>query len=87
MQRNEKLFNRVAPMGINDILMAIQYRHIERPLLRLPVISFEGLLDTIDPNNMAQWSQYSSSSFRNVTIMGDHYFVATHFQEVKTCQA
>jgi surfactin synthase thioesterase subunit len=85
MKKNERLFNRVAPMGVNDILMAVQYRHLERPPLAMPVVSFEGLLDgTIDPNNMAQWQQYSGGSYRNVPIMGDHYFVSSHFREVRT---
>lgn len=26
MQRNDRLFERVAPMGVNDIMMAVQYR-------------------------------------------------------------
>ena len=26
MKRNERLFERVAPMGVNDIMMAVQYR-------------------------------------------------------------
>ena len=83
MKKNERLFNRVAPMGINDILMAVQYRHVERPPISVPVVSFEGLMDaTIDPNNMAQWEQYTSGSYRNVPIMGDHYFVSSHYQEV-----
>ena len=84
MKRNERLFNRVAPLGVNDILMAVQYRHVERPSLAMPVVSFEGLLDgTIDPNNMAQWQQYAGASYRNVPIMGDHYFVSSHYREVR----
>lgn len=26
MKRNDRLFERVAPMGVNDIMMAVQYR-------------------------------------------------------------
>lgn len=85
MKKNDKLFARVAPMGINDILMAIQYRHEERAPLAVPIVSFEGLTDaTIDPNNMAQWEQYTASSYRNVPVMGDHYFISTHYQEVNS---
>ena len=55
MKANERLFDRVAPMGVNDIMMAVQYRHVPRPPLRVPIVAFDGLLDaTIDPCNMAQ---------------------------------
>ena len=28
MKRNDRLFQRVAPMGVNDIMMAVQYRWV-----------------------------------------------------------
>lgn len=84
MKKNKRLFQRIAPMGVNDILMAVQYKHRKRSALSMPVISFEGLLDeTIDPNNMAQWASYTDGAFRNVPIMGDHYFVSTHYKQVQ----
>ena len=50
MRRNERLFNRVAPMGVTDIAMACQYKFTAAPALDVPVTSFEGLADnTIDP--------------------------------------
>jgi surfactin synthase thioesterase subunit len=83
MKKNERLFNKVAPMGVNDIMMAVQYRHQQRPPLALPIVSFDGLEDaTIDRGNMAQWAQYTSGRFLNVPIQGDHYFVASKFREV-----
>lgn len=85
MKKNDRLFNRVAPMGINDILMAVQYKHVERPPLAVPMVSFEGLMDgTIDPSNMAQWQQYTSRDYRNASVMGDHYFVSSHYQEASS---
>ncbi len=49
MRTNERLFNRVAPMGVNDIAMACQYKYFEAPKLDIPVTSFDGLKDnTID---------------------------------------
>ena len=85
MKKNERLFNRIAPIGVNDILMAVQYRHLERPALNIPITSFEGLLDyTIDPNNLAQWTQYTTGVHRNIPIMGDHYLVSTHYKQVGT---
>ncbi|KAK9803914.1 hypothetical protein WJX72_004698 [[Myrmecia] bisecta] len=83
MKANERLFQKVAPMGVNDIMMAVQYRFTPQPPLNLPITSFDGLLDeTIEPSNMAQWAAYTDGPFRNVPIMGDHYFVSTHFREV-----
>ncbi len=50
MRTNERLFNRVAPMGVNDIAMACMYNFYEAPKLDIPVTSFDGLEDnTIDP--------------------------------------
>ena len=51
MRTNERLFNRVAPMGVNDIAMACQYKFSAGPGTRLSLVtSFEGLADnTIDP--------------------------------------
>ena len=84
MKRSERLFNKVAPMGVNDIMMAVQYRHRERPPLALPIVAFDGTLDaTIDRGNMEQWAQYTSGPFRNVPIEGDHYFVASRFREAR----
>ncbi len=58
MKKNERLFNKVAPMGINDIMMAVQYRHYDLPPLDIPIMSFDGVLDkTIDRGNINQWSQ------------------------------
>ena len=49
MRTNERLFNRVAPMGVNDIAMACQYKYFEAPKLDIPVTSLDGLADnTID---------------------------------------
>ncbi len=85
MRRSERLFDRVAPMGVNDIMMAVQYAHTPRPPLHgTPVISLDGLMDaTIDPCNMAQWAGYTSGRFRNVPVMGDHYFVTSRYREAR----
>ena len=49
MRTNERLFERVAPMGVNDIAMACQYKFEEAAKLDVPVTSFDGLADnTID---------------------------------------
>ena len=46
MKRNPRLFERVAPMGVNDIIMAVSYHHDSQPPLALPISSFEGQTDT-----------------------------------------
>ena len=85
MKRNPRLFDRVAPMGVADIAMAVSYRHVQRAPLSVPVVAFDGLLDyTIAPGNVGQWAGYTSAAFRNVPIMGDHYFVASLYRQVCT---
>jgi surfactin synthase thioesterase subunit len=83
MKKSERLFNKVAPMGVNDIMMAVQYRHTQLPPLAVPITSFDGLADgTIDRGNMEQWAQYTSAEFTNIPIQGDHYFVSSRYREV-----
>ncbi len=49
MRTNERLFNRVAPMGVNDIAMACMYKFTGLHRLDIPMTSFDGLADnTID---------------------------------------
>ena len=84
MKRNPRLFDRVAPMGVADIAMAVSYKFVQRAPLSMPVTAFDGTLDyTIAPGNIAQWSGYTSAAFRNVPVAGDHYFVASHYRQVR----
>ena len=56
----------------------------EQPPLPVPIIAFDGTGDfTIPRGYMAQWCRYTSERFRRVSIAGDHYFVSTHFREVR----
>eukprot|EP00884_Botryococcus_braunii_P010404 jgi/Botrbrau1/19365/Bobra.0471s0002.1 len=83
MKRNDRLFNRVAPMGVNDIIMAVQYQHREMAPLNVPIIAFDGVLDgTIDRGNMDHWDQYTASDFKLIPVVGDHYFVSVQFRQV-----
>lgn len=85
MKRNPRLFDRVAPMGVADIAMAVSYRHVQHAPLSVPVVAFDGLLDyTIAPGNIGQWAGYTSAAFRNMPIMGDHYFVASLYRQVRS---
>jgi hypothetical protein len=85
MKRSERLFARVAPMGVADIAMAVRYEHVPRPpLAGTPILALDGLADaTIDPAAMGQWAAYTSGRFRNVPVMGDHYFVSSRFREAR----
>ena len=83
MKANDRLYQKIAPMGVNDIMMAIQYQYVPRPPLELPIIIFNGLYDaTIERGAMKQWSQYTMKQFTHINIEGDHYFVSTKYKEV-----
>lgn len=72
-------------MGVNDIMMAVQYKHVLLPPLNIPITSFDGLIDkTIERGNMKQWAQYTVGPYKNVAIDGDHYFVSTQFRKVRS---
>lgn len=84
MKKNERLFNRVAPMGVNDIMMAVQYRY-DRSLgpLSIPIIAFDGTKDnTIPRGYMKGWRKHTRARYRHVKVQGTHYFVSTHYKPV-----
>ena len=85
MKKSEKLFDRVAPMGVADITMAVQYRHVARPPLRgVPLTAFDGVLDaTIARGNMARWGAFTDGAFRILPVAGDHYFVTMRYREAR----
>ena len=88
MKRNDRLFNKIAPLGVNDIMMAVQYQHVPLPPLNLPIVSFDGQDDaTIERGNMQEWKQYTVGAFVNVPIDGDHYFVSTRHRKVDTASS
>lgn len=71
-------------MGVNDIIMAVQYQHREMAPLNVPIIAFDGVLDgTIDRGNMDHWDQYTIADFKLIPVVGDHYFVSVHFRQVR----
>ena len=50
MRTNDRLFQRVAPLAINDLVMAYLYKFKPASMLEIPVTSFDGLSDnTIEP--------------------------------------
>lgn len=84
MKKSERLFQRVAPMGVNDIMMAVQYRHDPTlPPLNIPIIAFDGAKDNTIPNGyMKGWRKHTSKKYRHVIVDGTHYFVSTHYRFV-----
>lgn len=86
MKKSERLFQRVAPMGVNDIMMAVQYRHdASLPPLTVPIVAFDGARDnTIPKGYMKGWIKHTTSRYRRVIVDGTHYFVSTHYRFVTT---
>ena len=93
MAANPRLFDRVAPIGVADILMAISYAAppADRPRLGGPgmhaVLAFEGGRDgTIATGAVAQWARFVDTVATPFTLHpipeGDHYFVAARHREV-----
>ena len=83
MKANPRLYDRVAPMGVNDIIMAVRYQHRPQEPLRVPITAFDGLLDpTIRRGNMAAWQRYTSLEWRLVPVRGDHYFASSHYIQI-----
>ena len=86
MRASDRLYRKIAPLGVHDIAMAVQYSHCERPPLSgVPIVSFDGLADnTIDRGNIDQWRHYTTGSHVNIPVKGGtHYFVSTHFRQVR----
>ena len=84
MKQSEALFNRVAPMAVNDIIMAVQYQFsiLNRPI-SAPIVAFDGLKDnTIPKGYMKGWSKHTESTFQRVLVNSNHYFVASKYVEV-----
>ena len=85
MRASDRLYQRVAPLCIADILLAIGYvaPPATRPPLPCPIVALDGERDdTIVKGNMAVWEEYTSSSFSRSFIDGDHYFVAARYRDV-----
>ena len=88
MRANQRLFDRVAPMGVADILSAVRYQHRQQPALATPITAFDGLLDaTIERGNMEHWAEYTGAAFQLVPVRGDHYFVSTHYRQARCLTA
>lgn len=84
MMASEKLFDKVAPMAISDIIMAINYVFDpSSKRISAPIVAFDGIRDnTIPEGYMKGWRTHTESSFKRILIDSNHYFVASHFLEV-----
>eukprot|EP00887_Chlorella_sp_A99_P003340 scaffold26.g3340.t1 len=81
MSRNDRLFQRVAPIAVADLIMAVQ--HEACAPLSVPILAFDGVRDiTIERGYMQQWPRYTRAGCRIVPVEGHHYFVSTHFRQV-----
>jgi len=84
METDPRLYDRVAPVGVADILLAVTYDAPppSRPALTCPILALDGVRDgTIARGAMLEWGRYAGGggggSFERVGIEGDHYFTAT----------
>jgi hypothetical protein len=84
MKASDQLYKRVAPLAVNDIKMAVQYKFdSSKDRLPTPIIAFEGSRDnTIPRNYMRMWSKFTTTTFEKVVIDSDHYFAAKKFPEL-----
>lgn len=84
MKKSQRLFDRVAPMGVADIMMAVQYKYDPAlPPLDIPIIAFDGKKDnTIPRGYMKGWRKHTKGRYRHVNVDGTHYFVSTHYKEI-----
>ena len=58
-------------------------RYEELPPLDIPVVSFDGTVDSTIPRGyMRQWERYTSGPYRNMEVPGDHYFIASHHRQI-----
>lgn len=49
IKQNDKLFQRLAPMAVADLVMAMTYESTPCQLLPVPIVAFDGTLDTTIP--------------------------------------
>lgn len=84
MKRSEQLLSRVAPLAVNDIMMAVQYKYDHNyPPLSIPILAFEGAQDnTIPKNLMREWKIHTTQQFSKIIINSNHYFVSSRYMEI-----
>jgi surfactin synthase thioesterase subunit len=85
MKRSDELFERVAPMAVNDIIMACKYEYnaeFNKPI-SCPIIAFDGMQDnTIPRGYMKGWRRHTRKSFKRIPIDNNHYFVASNYLDL-----
>eukprot|EP00889_Picochlorum_renovo_P005162 jgi/Picre1/32192/NNA_007538.t1 len=84
MKQSKDLYDLVAPMAVNDIMMAVQYEYsVENTPLSCPILAFDGAKDnTIPKGYMKGWTRHTQSSFERIVIDSNHYFVASEYLQV-----
>lgn len=84
MKQSKDLYDLVAPMAVNDIMMAVKYEYsVENTPLSCPIMAFDGAKDnTIPKGYMKGWIRHTQSSFERIVIDSNHYFVASEYLQV-----
>ncbi|MEO2191081.1 MAG: beta-ketoacyl synthase N-terminal-like domain-containing protein [bacterium] len=85
MKQSDELFDQVAPMAVNDIIMACRYDYlagINQPL-SCPIVAFDGVQDnTIPTGYMKGWGRHTKREFTRILVDSNHYFVASHYLQL-----
>jgi len=84
MKESDLLFDRVAPIAIHDIVMAVNYEfRTSTSPISMPIVAFDGIKDnTIPREYMKGWRKHTINSFKRVLVDSNHYFVASHYLEI-----
>ncbi len=85
MKLSDALFDQVAPMAVNDIIMACRYDYlagVNQPL-SCPIVAFDGVEDnTIPKGYMKGWQRHTKAQFTRILVESNHYFVASHYLQL-----
>lgn len=83
--RNPEIMNIITPMIRADFEVLETYQGAVGSPLSMPIVAYGGLQDTeVAPEQLAEWSAQTSSSFRMKFFEGDHFFLRTATAELLT---
>ncbi|MEK3791128.1 alpha/beta fold hydrolase [Paenibacillus sp. FSL R7-0204] len=75
--QNEDILQMIIPTLKADFEMIGTWKHDHNaPPLNVPLCAFTGMFDSLGvPEQMKEWSNYTSNSFRMITMPEKHYFI------------